>query len=73
MTATEADGGNNLMAILMTVSEVTQELRCGRTMLYQFIRQGRLPVVKMGKATRIRREDVLTLIDQLVDEAKSEA
>lgn len=39
--------------LLLTVTEVAAELRCGRTYVFTLIARGDLPVVKLGRLTRI--------------------
>lgn len=46
------------IAALMTVSEVAALLRFSRGHLYELVRSGELPVVRCGRAVRLRREDV---------------
>src|SRR5262249_40241607 len=43
---------------LMTVSEVAVLLRFSRGHLYELVRSGARPVVRCGRAVRLRREDV---------------
>lgn len=44
--------------IAYSVDEVAKATGLGRTTLYSFIKQGRLPVVKLGKRTLIRNDDL---------------
>jgi excisionase family DNA binding protein len=39
--------------LLLDVSEVAHALGCGRTYVYELIGSGALPVVKLGRLTRI--------------------
>lgn len=42
--------------ILLTVEDVQEQIQLGRTKIYELIRDGVLPVVRIGRAVRIRRE-----------------
>lgn len=44
--------------ILMTVAEVQLATRLGRTTVYELIRLGKLPVVRIGRAVRVRRDSL---------------
>lgn len=46
------DGG------LMTVAEVCALAKCGRTFFYREVEAKRLPMFKLGSATRCKRSDV---------------
>jgi excisionase family DNA binding protein len=43
---------------LLTVEEVRAELNIGRTLAYQLVESGVLPVVRIGHVLRIRRVDL---------------
>jgi excisionase family DNA binding protein len=43
---------------LLTVEEVRSELNIGRTLVYQLVESGALPVVRVGHALRVRRADL---------------
>lgn len=45
-----------VVPILLTVEEAAERLQIGRTAVYELIRRGRLPVVKIGRLTRVRPE-----------------
>jgi excisionase family DNA binding protein len=45
-------------ANFLTVSEVANSLRVSNMTVYRFINSGQLPAVRVGKAYRIRQEDV---------------
>jgi excisionase family DNA binding protein len=42
----------------MTRREVADELRVSLSALGDWLREGRLPIIRMGKAIRVRRSDV---------------
>ena len=49
---------------LMTVNEIAETLGCGRTLVYQSIRRGQLPIIKLGRLTRIPTSSVEQVIIQ---------
>ena len=46
----------NSQSVLMTIADVQQATQLGRTKVYELIRQGQLPVVRIGRSVRIRRD-----------------
>jgi len=42
-------------SLLLDVREVASLLGCGRTLVYGMIQRGELPVVKLGRLTRVPR------------------
>ena len=42
--------------LLLTIKEVQDVTRLGRTKVYELMRDGQLPVVRIGRAIRVRRE-----------------
>ncbi|HXA30116.1 MAG TPA: helix-turn-helix domain-containing protein [Candidatus Angelobacter sp.] len=54
--------GGVAVKLLMDVPEVAEALGCGRTFVYQLITNGDIPIVKLGRLTRVRVTDVETLI-----------
>lgn len=42
--------------LLLTIKEVQDITRLGRTKVYELMRDGELPVVRIGRAIRVRRE-----------------
>jgi excisionase family DNA binding protein len=47
---------------LLTVAETAETLRCGQTMVYQLLKDGRLPSVKIGRRRLVRAADVAEFI-----------
>jgi excisionase family DNA binding protein len=47
--------------LLLTIEEARRELRIGRSLLYRLIEQGKLKLIKIGRASRLRREDIQRL------------
>jgi excisionase family DNA binding protein len=54
---------------LLTLEEVRVELNIGRTLAYQLVQSGALPVVRVGHALRVRRADLDAYVD-VGDQAK---
>jgi excisionase family DNA binding protein len=51
------------MPELLTVEQVAAYLQLNRLTVYRYIREGRLPAVKLGKAYRIRQADVEAFLE----------
>ncbi len=49
--------------LLLDVKEVASLLGCGRTYVYGMIQRGELPVVKLGRLTRVPRRAVEEYVD----------
>lgn len=47
-----------------SINDAASAIGIGRTTLYSLIQTGRLPIVKVGKRTLVRHDDLMTLIDQ---------
>jgi len=41
---------------LLTIKDVQEMTQLGRTTIYELMRDGRLPYLKIGRSVRIRRE-----------------
>ena len=54
--AIQTDTPTQRGGLLLNVIQVADALNCGRTLVYQLIATGELPVVKLGKLTRIPAE-----------------
>jgi excisionase family DNA binding protein len=50
--------GDNEEAVLLRADEVSTLLRIGRTMTFQLIASGELPVVRIGRAVRVPRKQL---------------
>ena len=50
---------------LLTIAETTAILKIGRSTLYSLVKDNKLAIVKIGRASRIRRSDIRLLVDQL--------
>lgn len=51
--------------ILLTVEDVQEQIQLGRTKVYELIRDGVLPVLRIGRAVRIRREALERWLDEV--------
>ena len=51
---------------LMTVEQVADYLQLNKLTVYKYIREGRLPAARLGKAYRIRLADVDAFLDRQV-------
>jgi excisionase family DNA binding protein len=51
-------------SMLMTIEEARTELRMGRSYIYKLVKEGKLTLVKLGRASRLRREDIERLAKQ---------
>lgn len=49
---------------LLTVTETAELLRCGQTMVYQLIKDGRLASVKIGRRRLVRASAVAEFIER---------
>jgi excisionase family DNA binding protein len=60
MTAsgTTRDNMNTVEEELLTVEQVQELLKVGRTFAYSLVRSGELPSYRVGRLLRIRRQDV---------------
>ena len=47
---------------LLTVDEARAELRVGRTLFYDLVRRGYIRLIKIGRCSRTKTEDVTKLI-----------
>lgn len=56
------------MPRLLTVNQAAAEIGVGRSKLWQWITDGRLPSIKVDGMRRIRREDIDVFMDSLHSE-----
>jgi len=62
------------MSMLLTVRDVAVALRLGRTRTYALLRSGEIPVIRVGRAVRVPRDDLHRWIEEhctSVDQASS--
>ena len=50
--------------IAYTINEAIAASGLGRTTIYELIKQGELPRVKVGSRTLIRRQDLATMLER---------
>lgn len=55
--------------ILVDVPYAMQALSCGRTYVYELLNRGELPIVKLGRSTRIPLEALETFVDERLNTA----
>ena len=53
-----SDNATNNPHLLMTIDDVCEETRLGRTMVYSLIRSRDLSSIQIGRSRRVRREDL---------------
>lgn len=53
--------------LMWRINEAAERSSLSRTVLYEHIRAGKLPVVKIGRSTRIRNDDLERFIDELAE------
>ena len=51
--------------MLLTVEETASELRIARRRVFEMIRDGRLPSVKIGRSRRVRSADLAAYVAKL--------
>lgn len=54
----------NSMPLVFTVKEASDQLKISRSLLYEQIRAGKVKVIKIGRGTRIRREELIRFLDE---------
>jgi excisionase family DNA binding protein len=54
---------------LLPISEVLARLACGKTTFYEYVKTGRLPIVKLGASTRVSEEVLDRFIESLTSGA----
>ena len=50
---------------IMTVEQVAEYLQLNKLTIYKYVREGRIPAAKLGKAYRIRKSDVDLFLERL--------
>jgi len=58
--------------MLLTVEDVQNAIRLGRTKIYELIRTGQLPVVRIGRSVRIRRDVLERWVNDLEAQSADE-
>ena len=52
------------LPIMMTIQELGKFLRVSRNTAYSFVKTGVIPSIKVGRQTRIYREDVIRFVNR---------
>lgn len=52
--------------LLLSTEEAAQRLGIGRTRMYELLRSGEVPSVKLGRSRRVRPEDLNEYVERLV-------
>lgn len=60
------------MQMLLTVDEASRLLGIGKTRLYELMRSGDIPSLRVGKSRRIPVREVEAWIERLLDEQRSD-
>ncbi len=55
--------GQPLLGEIMTVAQVADYLQLNKLTVYKYIREGRLPAVKLGRSFRIIKEDMHSFLE----------
>ena len=63
LPATDYRSENDL-PIMMTIQELGKFLRVSRNTAYSFVKTGVIPSIKVGRQTRIYREDVIRFVNR---------
>ena len=53
--------------LLLTVAEAAEQLNLSRTLMWRIIARGHVPVVKIGRLTRIRPEALRAFVERLTE------
>jgi len=64
LVAHENPRTEELTEYLMTVEELRQFLRVGRTFTYGILADGAMPTLRLGRALRVRRSDVERFVEE---------
>jgi excisionase family DNA binding protein len=59
--------------MLLTVEEAAVQLRIARRRVFEMLRDGTLPSVKIGRSRRIRSTDLATYVAELENDIKTPA
>jgi len=68
----EKDGKTNepVGTSIMTVHDVAHYLRLSEATIYQMARAGRIPVLRMGRTWRFKRENIDAWLDLSIEQEK---
>ena len=57
------DEKNMINIHLLTGNDVSQILKISRAYAYKLMRQGDIPIIRIGRSVRVRYEDLMEFID----------
>jgi excisionase family DNA binding protein len=63
-----ASNGVHARPRLLTATDVARELNVSRSFAYQMMQRGTIPVVRLGRAVRVRPQDLDAFIDANVSD-----
>ena len=66
----EKDGKIRLFTSIMTVHDVAEYLRLSEATIYQMARAGRIPVLRMGRTWRFKKENIDAWLDFAFEKEK---
>lgn len=72
MTNTGIEPHGTGLSLLLTIEEVAELLRLGRTRTYQLVMSGRIPSVTIGRRRLVPREDLEVFVHALERDPLSE-
>lgn len=52
-----------MQPLTISIAEASKAIGCGRTTIYELIRQGRLEIVKLGRRTLVKTASIRRLVD----------
>jgi putative molybdopterin biosynthesis protein len=56
---------NGTPKLLLTIPQVAVAMSLGRSTVYELVQRGELPVVHVGRAVRVRAEDLQRFVQEL--------
>jgi excisionase family DNA binding protein len=66
----EYDSRTNASVSIMTVHEVAVYLRLSEATIYHMAREGRIPVLHMGRTWRFKKETIEEWLDSQIEQVK---
>ncbi|HXC49720.1 MAG TPA: helix-turn-helix domain-containing protein [Candidatus Limnocylindrales bacterium] len=60
----DSDGEYAMQQTLLTVQDVIEATRLSRTVVYELLKHGELPALRVGRAIRVRNEDMQSWIEK---------
>ncbi len=59
----QEDNGHHRQGALLSIKEVCEELGMGKSWVYQRLRRGEIPSIKLGGAVKVKRMDLNEFIE----------